>query len=457
MSQYSQTSLGTARATLRLRLNDPNGIRWLDAELNSYLVESLRNWQALTGFYRDRATLSTVAFSGPTTGFYDLAATGQLTVGLFDYNVTDVTLYQVICSHLLEPTILPYAGTDQFTQQQILNALQARRDQFLLDTGAVITRSVINGGAQPVSRINFPNTVIDLRRVDWFANFLFSTIWRISEASATGWMNSWLTPVAIPTGFSIAVSQPSSVQFLPPSNISNPQIGLLTVSNGPTLSLPQPGTGIPLGVPDDFTYGVKFGAMADLLNADGQDRDAARAQYCEQRYQECVVAARLNPSVVQGIFGSSVLLAGAINAEDGFNANWQNQVPGPPQRLAMAGRNMLVTIPYSDQVYSVTLDIIRNMIVPAADADFLQVGNEEVDAIIGQAQHLASFNMGGDEFQQTMPLYQAFVRLAMLRNNRLNASVFLRKILEEPAQNQEREVPRLVPSPQPMNLQEQRV
>lgn len=455
MPQYSQTSLGTARGALRRRLNDPNGIRWSDTELNAYIVESLRNWQALTGFYRDRATLTTSAFSGPTSGWYDLGQTGQLTAGFFDYNVTDVQLYQVICNHLLEPSVLPYSGTDQFNQQQILDALQARRDQFLLDTGSVITRSNLLGGAQPVSRINIPNTVIDVRRVDWFASFLFSTIWRISEANATGFMNSWLTPTAVPTGFSVSVSQPSSIQFLPPSNLSNPSIGILSVSNGPTLSLPNPGSGIPLGVPDDFSYGVKFGALADLLRADGQDRDSARAQYCDQRYQEAVQACRLNPSVVQGIFGSSILLAGAINSEDGYNANWQNQVPGPPQRLAMAGRNLLVTVPYSDQAYSVTLDMIRNMIVPVLDSDFLQVGNEEVDVIVGQAQHLASFNMGGEEFQATMELYKNFIRLAILRNNRLNASTFLRKILEQPAQNQEREVPRLVPSPQPTNLAEQ--
>jgi hypothetical protein len=455
--QYAQTNLGTARTQLRIRLNDLNGIRWSDFELNAYLVEALRNWQALTGFYRDRGTLTTVPFSGPTTGFYDLAQTGILQPGLFDYNVTDVQLYQVICAHLLEPPVLPYAGTDQFSQQQILNALQARRDQFLLDTGSVVTRFNLLGGSQPISRINIPNGIIDVRRIDWYAAFVFSTIWRISEASATQYLNSWQTPTAVPTGFSVAVTQPSSVQFIPPSNVSNPAIGLLAVSTGPTLSLPTPGAGIPLGIPDDFSYGVKFGAIADLLRADGQDRDVARATYAESRYQEAVQAARLNPSVLQGIFGSSMLLPGAMNAEDGYNANWQNQVPGPPSRLALAGRNMLVTIPSSDQAYSVTLDLIRNMIVPANDSDFLQVGNEEVDAIIGMGQHLASFNMGGDEFQQTLPLYQNFGRLAILRNNRMNANTALRKMLEQSGQNQERQVPRLVPSPQPTNLQEQSV
>lgn len=457
MAQYSQTTLGTARGALRRRLNDPNGIRWSDFELNAYLVEALRNWQALTGFYRDRGILTTVPFTGPTVGFYDLAQTGILPAGLFDYNVTDVQLYQIICAHLLEPPVLPYAGTDQFTQQQILDVLQARRDQFLLDTGVVVTRTNILGGAQPVSRVNIPNPIIDVRRIDWFAANVFSTIWRISEANATQFLNSWQTPAAVPTGFSVAVTQPSSVQFIPASNVSNPRIGILAVANGPTLSLPTPGAGIPLGIPDDFSYGVKFGAIADMLRADGQDRDSTRAQYCESRYQEAVQAARLNPSVLQGIFGSSMLLAGSIISEDGYNASWQNQVPGAPTRLALAGRNLLVTIPYSDQAYSVTLDLIRNMIVPAADSDFLQVGNEEVDAIIGMGQHLASFNMGGEEFQATMPLYQAFGRLAILRNNRMNANTALRKMLEAPAQGEERMVPRLVPSPQPTNLQEQPV
>lgn len=456
MPQYTSIQLAAARGALRLRLQDSGwpSQYWLDSELNANIVEALRNWQALTGFYRDRATLTTA----PNVGLYDLSLSGQLTAGFFDYNVTDVQLYQAICNHLLEPTILPYVGTDQFTQQQILNALQARRDQFLVDSGAVISHVDFLAGAPPISRVNLPAGIIDVRRAAWFSNFLFTTLFRIDENTASAFQNGWQTSQLLPNSYSVAASLPESIQIVPISNDgTNPRLHVFSVSTGPTLTLPSPGNGIALGVPDDFTYGVKFGALADLLRADGQDRDPARAAYCEQRYQESVQLARLNPSVLQGIFGTSILWAGSMFDEDAYNANWQNQVPGPPQRLAMVGRNFLATIPYANAAYSIPLDMIRNMIVPAVDTDFLQIGNEDYDAILDMAQHISSFKMGGQEFQQTDALYKNFIRLGMLRNNRLNASIFLRKLLDQPSQNYERQVPRLVPSPVPTDLASQPV
>lgn len=439
---------------MRLQDNGWPGNHWQDAELNALIVEALRNWQALTGFYRDRATLTTA----PNVGLYDLALSGQLTAGFFDYNVTDVQLYQAICNHLLEPTTLPYVGTDQFTQQQILNALQARRDQFLVDSGAVISHVDFNAGAAPISRVNLPAGIIDVRRVAWFSRFAFTTLFRADENTASGFLNGWQIPQLLPNSYSVAATQPESIQIIPiSSDTTDPRIHVFSVSTGPTLTLPLTGNGIALGVPDDFTYGIKFGALADLLRADGQDRDPARAAYCEQRYQEAVQIARLNPSVLQGIYGTSILWIGSMSDEDGYNANWQNQVPGPPIRLAMVGRNYLATIPYTNAAYSISLDMIRNMIVPVVDTDYLQIGNEDYDAILDMAQHLASFKMGGQEFQQTDALYKNFIRLAMLRNNRLNASIFLRKLLDQPAQNYERQVPRLVTSPVPTDLASQPV
>ena len=214
---YSLITLGAARASLRLQLQDPSAPNpyWTDAELNAAIVESLRTWQALTGWNRDRATLSTVA----NTGFYDLAASGQLTAGLFDYNVTDVQVWNGITAILLEPNTIPYAGTDQWTQQQITDSIVQARDQFLLDTGSVITRTFITNPGPPISRVAIPQTIIDVRRVAWFASAtgLFTTLWRFDEYSASAFANSWQTPQLLPTGFSVSVTPPITLQIIPPS------------------------------------------------------------------------------------------------------------------------------------------------------------------------------------------------------------------------------------------------
>ena len=112
----------------------------------------------------------------------------------------------------------------------------------------------------------------------------------------------------------------------------------------------------------------------------------------------------------------------------------------------------MAVVPYPDRLYLITLDLVRNIPVPVVDGDFLQIGNEKVNTILNYAQHVASLKMGGAEFQATMPYYQDFLKAAVLDNNRLNASAFLRKLLDQPAQNQERLYQRLEPSPQPLDL-----
>ena len=374
---YSFITLGQARAALRLQLGDPSAANpyWTDAELNGAIVESLRTWQALTGFTRDRTTLPISV----SAGFYDLAASGILAAGLFDYNVTDFQVYQSITATLLEPTAVPYTGTDQFNQQQINDALTQARDQFLLDTGSVITSLFLANPAPPISRISLPQSVVDVRRAEWVASAtgLYTILWRFDEYAAGAFLNSWQTPQLTPVGFSVSVTPPITLQVIPPSNDAvTTDTGILAVSSGAALTLSP---AVPLGVADDLSYGVKYAALATLFGADGQDRDEQRAQYCEQRYAEAVTIARLNPSVLQAIFGSTILWTNSIFDEDAYNNSWRNQTPGPPQRIAFAGRNLVAPVPYPNGSYSITLDLVRNMPVPATDGAFLQIGNEKLN------------------------------------------------------------------------------
>ena len=66
-------------------------------------------------------------------------------------------------------------------------------------------------------------------------------------------------------------------------------IGLLYIALAQTLT----GNDIGLVVPDDWTPYILWGALADLLGADGQSFDPVRSQYCQRRYQEGVELARL--------------------------------------------------------------------------------------------------------------------------------------------------------------------
>jgi hypothetical protein len=56
-----------------------------------------------------------------------------------------------------------------------------------------------------------------------------------------------------------------------------------------------------------------------------------------------------------------------------------------------------------------------------ADGDFVQLGREYLDALLNEAQHLAVFKSGGQEFADTVPLHQEFVKAAANYNDRLKA------------------------------------
>ena len=65
---YTAPTLTAARTALAERLNDQGMVRWLSAELDTYIREALRTWNAWTLHFRDQGSFVTVA----SQAFYDL-------------------------------------------------------------------------------------------------------------------------------------------------------------------------------------------------------------------------------------------------------------------------------------------------------------------------------------------------------------------------------------------------
>lgn len=463
MPAYTHTTLSQAINSLSLRLEDPGNIHWSVAELTAYVVEALRFWQSLTAFYRERQLFNTVLGAS----FYDLAA--LLTANnAFNYNVTDRAEISVMLYHLLEPQLvgapLAWTGTDQFNLPQVAGALQRRRDRFLGDTGVIVNRAILNSPAPPISRILLPITTLDVRRAAWFSPDAALTwdsitqtwaqdqdtwdsssdnstpIWRDDELGAGSFTPGWeQDPDNPPRAFSVSLTPPVQMQLIPPP-ATNGQIDVVLVSSGPSLDPANVAT--LLSVPDDLSPGVKWGALADLLSADGQARDRVRAEYCEKRYAEAVELAGMLPSALEIQVNNVTLDTGSVFDLDAYMPEWQNS-HAAPTFAGLVGRNMLGLGLTPDAAYSVTVDLVRNMPVPAAPTDYLQVGLDQVDPILDYAQHLACFKMGGNDFLRTMPLYQNLLRAAALQNSRIKAAAFYDLALRQPAFLQSLEVKRV--------------
>jgi hypothetical protein len=179
-------------------------------------------------------------------------------------------------------------------------------------------------------------------------------------------------------------------------------------------------------LPSDFGWAIKWGALADLLSIESEAKDAARAAYCEQRYQQGVEACRMAATALQVYYGGVQIPFKAVEDLDRWENGWQNVAPGYPQAVGIAGLSMFALQPTPDQAYQMSIDAVCSATIPVLNGDYLQIGPEELEAIYGYAQHIATFKKGGEEFSDTMPLLENFMKAAALRNARLtNASSFM--------------------------------
>ena len=433
LGSYSYATLAQARSQLR-DLLDANF--WTDAELNIYLVESIRTFSSLSRFFRKRLSFSTTA----NNPYFDLT-----TLSGRSFNVTSTSLVQIAQYHLLEPPTSPtWTGTDMFTLSQAADSLTRRANQFLLDTVCTVSHSQQSAAA--ASRIPVDDSVIAVRHANWLdASSTWTSLWEEDEWSIDAANNSAAAQAAKPnpTIFSVVETPVLNVRVAPtPTNA-----GTLELVSVNTAGNFNPPSGATLPIPDDFCWVVKWGMLADMFGSDGQANDSQRAKYCEARYQEGVIAARAAVSIMDIQLNGAPFWLDAYTRMQAAIPSWRNTT-GQPRVGAIAGLNLLAFGPVPDGVYGVSGDCFVNATVPSADSDFIQVGREELDVILGYARHLACFKCGGDEFTQTLDGWQRMVKLATQQNAILRAHARELVALRDPALLDRMFRPDQVPGPE---------
>lgn len=457
MATYTWKNFTTAKADLAKRLGDPTNVHWLDDELGRYIVDSLRTFNSISQLHKTRAVFATQA----GLPFYDLtssanpnAFTGGTGAGAANppafvgYSVTVQSLINDIQYHLMEPPTTNFAlqtpaMTEQYTLDNIVRAMERRRNQFLLETGLHQSRSQVPYGAPPGSgRISLSDSIMTVRRAAWLdLSGNYSNLFRNDEEDAATLRPDWNLSFSTPETYSVYLTPLVSLQVLPISGDGG-TVDLITVNAPADMDETSP-TSL-LNIPDDYAWVLKWGALAELLSKDGPAYDPDRAKYCEQRWAEGVRWATLTPLIQQAYIMEASVLTSALEDFDTLQPSWQN-VQGQPTDIAILGRNLLALTPVPDNVYSLTLDLNRNMPVPVAGADFLQVGRELYDVILDYAEHLALFKSQGVEFEGTFGLLNNFVRLALQHNAVLQAEAKGYNIMKSLSYVEEIQKPRRVP------------
>lgn len=290
---YTAPTFAEAKAALASRLNDPQKVHWTDEELGVYLVEAERTWNAWTAHWRDRVAFTTTQ----NEAFYDLPT---VLPTLRAQTVTNWDLIRSMQYKLIEPVSpTTWAGSAQFTLEQLINAIQRRRDLFLQETGAVLTRTQTAYAFTPqTGRIDLDESVLTVRRAAWrpTATQFLRPLMRSDDWAAVHYTPAWPSSTRPPNSYAVSTTPPLKMQLIPPGGQAAGTLDLLSVSRG--TSIQDPFTEVSLGVPDDFAWVVEYGALADVLNGDGLALDPQRAAYCETRWEQGIAMAKKAPVVL---------------------------------------------------------------------------------------------------------------------------------------------------------------
>lgn len=381
------------------RLGDSSRVFWVAAEVNQYLIDALRTYNAITGFWRERKLLPVVA----SQDFYDLPTLYPAECG---FAVTNSDLVTFIEYQLIEPaTPLAWTGTAQFTLESVMAAIQGRRDSFQLEAGMVQSARTLPISPVPQTRTVLPDEIIDLRHVHWLGlNTLRSALVRDDQWSADLFRDLWQTDLEqAPCAYSVAIVPPLWVEVMP-APTDGGMLRVLSVENGATLPV---GAAVPIGLPDDWCWVTRFGALSDLLSQEGIANDVQRSQYCERRWAEGVALAKMAQCALTVTLSTGANLpVQPLAALESFGVD-QLLMPGRPEMTVVSGYTTIMLAPIADVGnYSAVIDLVRKM--PVDTGDYVQLPSSVLDAIVDYAVHLASFKQGGQEFARTMPLLEQF-------------------------------------------------
>lgn len=308
-----------------------------------------------------------------------------------------------------------WTGTEQFSYNIVLDSINRRCNKLLVETGCTLQVDTINSGSPPVSRIQLDDNIIDVRRVAWkdTAPWFRNLRQRDTSSRRSFSPRAGYTPTT-PTSYVKSTLPHVSIELTPPS-IDAGQLEVVTTRAQAVVD----GQGIVLTIPEDFIPTLKWGVLADLLNTE-KAQDYERSQYCEQRWDEGVKAAKLAPSIEALQINGKPMAISSLAALDNNKPNWENEL-GLPTTIGMAGLDLIALSPVPDGVYSITMDVVRKAIVPVLDSDLIQLGREFLDTFLDYCVHMATFKQGGQAFQSTAGQLTSFLDAAMLYNKRLKA------------------------------------
>lgn len=198
--------------------------------------------------------------------------------------ITPAELLSEIQYHLLEPTVDGGQTWQFWTYTEVEGYLKERVARFLMETRAVRSRTVVDITASTPDYSLDPTLAL-LSRV-----YKGGVLLRTSKVELDAASPTWETDASgTPRQFFERTS--GTIRLYPTPTAS----GTGNYTWVPTEAVDSGDARFylrPLVIPATFSWGIKYGVMADMLKREGEGQDLERAGYCESRYADGVALMR---------------------------------------------------------------------------------------------------------------------------------------------------------------------
>ena len=428
---YSWITLSDAISQLGQRLNitPSSSSFWTENELQVYICQSLRIFNSLVWQWR-----TDFNFNSPNLW----NSLGSLTGSPRLRTLTDNEIYAELEFMLLEPsnTTGTWTGTNQFSISDLSQALQRRRDEMLQVSNA--NQSLMTGIALTPNTIRtyLPDSVIDVERIRYIpVTGSPNTLYR-DDSVANEWYEAPLYQQnsGTPQTFSLSSEPPLSFQVdIPPAQPGTYEAVVLQSGapfNPPTATL--------LGIPNDFSFVLEWGALADLLGRESEATDRERAAYALQRYQDGLILMQKTPWIELGKVNGQAVSIDSIVAMDRFDCEWDSNPTGFGPVIVAGGIDFLAA-PVSQNI---GVTVLGNAPVPTSGTDFIQCSRSDMDIVYDLAQARAAWKQGGAEFKAALELEKRAIQMCASENVRLKSLGAFSDVLDQRGQAQERDMNR---------------
>jgi len=399
---YTQTTLASFISDIGVLLDDTAGVYWTAPEITLALYEALLVFGAETNYWR---TLGPFFFDPASPiPYYDLS------VKLPTLRTRNWTLGQMVMDiqYMLLENPSGIAGTGmsgQISINDILNAIVDARNRFVLDAHLPLSVHEAYGSLNNNGLVTFSDTAVFVHRASWKDQLstTWYNLWRSDEWSIDRSNPKWITEPGTPQVYSEASLAPLHLQ-LAPAPAASGSLEALTVDS---LIVNTANDSSTFNVPDEWIHAVKYAALSQILGSDSQIYDPLRAQYAEERYKQAIDFAKDARSIIRLICSGAPLNIVPMQSVDAGLPSWRNQTPGPP---SMAGTfyDIVVPIPGTpDQSYGVYADVVQTAPLPTS-AQYIQMGEEDIDNLKKYVTHILLFKCGGNEFKESLSDYDVY-------------------------------------------------